>query len=307
MVAVRRAPTTSPLGHILSVLDEDGGLVVEGMFDPEHISALRRAVLGRAFGYGAARDAAPGTATQGIRRGDLAEFVGRNTVRFSSLGSLAPDAFFGMLRTPLFRAVADAMLLPYCGSYWLNTGQAMLIGPQSEAQELHRDADNWPEVTERLWPQCPELTVSCMIALEAVSRDIGATRIVPGSVSCGPEQEPWSRGHGARAIPTACFSTQAAPPHTSPTLKAGGGLGRMHSTAGRTRLARPRRRRHCRRSWLRATRCCTRARCCMAAAQTPPPRAGATPCTSLSWWGEQGVSIFDAVCLAEISPMCIAC
>jgi hypothetical protein len=93
MVAVRRAPTTSPLGHILSVLDEDGGLVVEGMFDPEHISALRRAVLGRAFGYGAARDAAPGTATQGIRRGDLAEFVGRNTVRFSSLGSLAPDAF----------------------------------------------------------------------------------------------------------------------------------------------------------------------------------------------------------------------
>eukprot|EP01049_Picozoa_sp_SAG25_P021295 SAG25_NODE_7824_length_456_cov_0.820728_1_plen_93_part_10 len=57
MVAVRRAPTTSPLGHILSVLDEDGGLVVEGMFDPEHISALRRAVLGRAFGYGAARDA----------------------------------------------------------------------------------------------------------------------------------------------------------------------------------------------------------------------------------------------------------
>jgi hypothetical protein len=197
MVAVRRAPTTSPLGHILSVLDEDGGLVVEGMFDPEHISALRRAVLGRAFGHGAARDAAPGTATQGIRRGDLAEFVGRNTVRFSSLGSLAPDAFFGMLRTPLFRAVADAMLLPYCGSYWLNTGQAMLIGPQSEAQELHRDADNWPEVTERLWPQCPELTVSCMIALEAVSRDIGATRIVPGSVSrAGPEQEPWSMEQG---------------------------------------------------------------------------------------------------------------
>eukprot|EP01047_Picozoa_sp_COSAG01_P119532 COSAG01_NODE_48241_length_383_cov_0.535211_2_plen_102_part_00 len=38
------------------------------------------------------------------------------------------------------------------------------------------------------------------------------------------EPEPWSQSHGARAIPTACFSTQAAPPHTSPTLKAGGGL-----------------------------------------------------------------------------------
>ena len=42
----------------------------------------------------------------------------------------------------MFGAVADALLLPHCGSYWINTGQAALIGPGETAQSLHRDCFN---------------------------------------------------------------------------------------------------------------------------------------------------------------------
>ena len=70
-----------------------------------------------------------------------AAFVGANTVRFSSL-PLLDDAYFDMLDNEIFAAIADAVLLPHCGSYWVNTGQIMYIGPGEAAQVLHRDADN---------------------------------------------------------------------------------------------------------------------------------------------------------------------
>ncbi len=60
-----------------------------------------------------------------------AAFVGANTVRFSSLGHLSP-AYFEMLDNDVFEAIADAVLLPHCGSYWVNTGQIMFIDDKSQ-------------------------------------------------------------------------------------------------------------------------------------------------------------------------------
>ena len=90
-------------------------------------------------------------------------------------------AFFQLLDNPVYAAIADAVLLPICGSYWVNTGQAMLIGPESPAQGLHRDCENWPQLCAALWPNCPDVTVSAMIALDDVTEELGATRVIPGS------------------------------------------------------------------------------------------------------------------------------
>lgn len=57
----------------------------------------------------------------------------------------------------------------------------MLIGPGEPAQMLHRDCDNWPQFCTALWPNCPEVTLSAMIALEPVTEELGATRVIPGS------------------------------------------------------------------------------------------------------------------------------
>lgn len=158
---------------ILRALDQDGGVIVRTLVDTALIETLRDDILK------ASSDYSPGVANQGM--GDWGKmFVGENTIRFSSLGLVTP-AYFQLLENKPYQQIADAALLPHCSSYWVNTAQAMLIGPGSDAQILHRDCTNWPQVCEAGWPDCPEVTISAMIALEETSEELGATRVIPGS------------------------------------------------------------------------------------------------------------------------------
>lgn len=75
----------------------------------------------------------------------------------------------------------NELLLPNCGSYWVNTAQVMFIGPGEPAQVIHRDANNWWEFVKATWPDSPEITVSAMIGLDDVTEELGATRVVPGT------------------------------------------------------------------------------------------------------------------------------
>lgn len=170
---LQRRPADSDLSEMLSIIEEDGGLVVEGLFPTDVIAQMRDALDERA------KSVIPGDANQGLGE-DGKAFVGANTTRFSSLGKLSP-AYFKMLDNEVYKALADAVLLPHCGSYWVNTGQAMLIGPNSPAQGLHRDCGNWLTMSAAYWPKGPELTLSAMIALEEVTEELGATRVIPGS------------------------------------------------------------------------------------------------------------------------------
>ncbi len=170
---LRRVPVSAGAAPALDVLNEDGAVVVEDLVPRPVIDEIRRV----ADDHGAGVE--PGSATQGLGE-DGKAFVGANTVRFSSLGRLTP-AFFDLLDNEAFAALADAVLLPTCGSYWVNTAQVMYIGPGEPAQALHRDANNWWELVERTWPDSPEITLSAMIGLEEVTEELGATRVVPGS------------------------------------------------------------------------------------------------------------------------------
>lgn len=171
--ALQRFAVEDPLDQQLAAFEQDGGLIVERLFPAEVIAEMRTAADTFAQGV------APGDATQGM--GELGKaFVGANTIRFSSLGLLTP-AFFAMLDNRRYAEIADAVLLPNCGGYWLNTAQVMYIGPGEKAQELHRDADNWWEYMHRTWPETPEITISAMIGLDDVTEELGATRVVPGS------------------------------------------------------------------------------------------------------------------------------
>ena len=107
-------------------------------------------------------------------------FHGDRTTRFTGLGRNT-EYFFDLLEDPLFGTVADVLLADSGKGYWLNTCQAMIIGPGEPAQTLHRDGDNWANVQSAFWPNSPELTVSMMIALDDVWPALGSTRIVPGS------------------------------------------------------------------------------------------------------------------------------
>jgi len=180
-----RLPATADIDSMLDAFNRDGGLIVEGIFDTATIAQL--AADFESF----ANQVEPGSANQGMgEEGKI--FVGANTIRFSSLGQIS-SAYFDLLDNEVYAALSDAILLPNCGSYWVNTGQAMYIGPGETRQVLHRDANNWWQYMTPLWPDCPEVTVSAMIALEAVTDQMGATRVVPGSHRW-PTLERWSHG-----------------------------------------------------------------------------------------------------------------
>jgi ectoine hydroxylase-related dioxygenase (phytanoyl-CoA dioxygenase family) len=172
-MALRRLAATAPLEQMLDALTTDGGLIITGMFSTDLIDTLHAALTN------AAKHFTAGAATQGLGA-DGKAFVGAHTIRFSSLGKITPT-YFKMLDNPLYAQLADAVLLPHCGAYWVNTGQAMFIGPGSEAQVLHRDCGNWPQVCAMNWPNSPEVTLSAMIALETITEEMGATRVIPGS------------------------------------------------------------------------------------------------------------------------------
>ena len=168
-----RLDVNCPIDQMLHTIEADGGVVIEGLFESNVITRMREDILKASEGF------KPGAATQGLDELGK-EFVGHNTIRFSSLGKIS-TAFFDMLDNPVFAALADQILLPNCGSYWVNTGQAMLIGPDSAAQPMHRDCNNWPILSLVDWPNGPEITLSAMIGLDKVTEELGATRVIPGS------------------------------------------------------------------------------------------------------------------------------
>jgi len=171
MAELTRLPSTVAKQTLLDVFNRDGGVIVEDLFTQDLIGRMGEAVKRNAQSFRAG-STSPVAARQ--------QFHGMSTIRFTELGLIDP-AFFEMLDSPILATVADAALAPVCGSYWLNTGQTMIIGPGEPAQVLHRDCDNWAALCKALWPNCPEVTVSAMIALDDMTEELGGTRVIPGS------------------------------------------------------------------------------------------------------------------------------
>ncbi len=162
-----RFEAADPVDKILDAVERDGGAIVHDLLEPDLVRRLRGELDARIEAHPA-----------GSRTGDalLSAFHGANTKRFCGLTKRAPS-FVEVLLHPTLAAFADRLLLPNCGSYWLNTGQMMVIGPGEPAQLLHRDEANWPHFP---WPRV-ELTVSCMVALGDFTEENGATLVVPVS------------------------------------------------------------------------------------------------------------------------------
>ena len=168
---LQRLANATDVDAALAAIARDGAVIIEQMIPAETIQAMRAAIVDHANGV------APGSqANEAFWR----KFHGARTKRFTRLGTISPT-FFDVLANLTMRAIADSILLPHCGSYWLNTAQAMLIGPGEPAQILHRDRGNWDHLVTPLWPNAPEVTISAMIALDQTTDALGATRVIPGS------------------------------------------------------------------------------------------------------------------------------
>ena len=78
---------------------------------------------------------------------------------------------------PTLLDIADRVLLPYCGDYWLSQSETIYIGPGNERQALHRDDLNWNLAAQLRVP----LQISVLVALGDYDAEVGATARDPAS------------------------------------------------------------------------------------------------------------------------------
>lgn len=163
---LQRVDLSEGFERILAVIEEDGGVIVENFISQELVNTIRAQLGEFAEGF-----------KPGVSEGALkAIFAGPATKRFSGL----------IAKAPAFAEVVDHDLLhewatrAFKNDYWINTAQAMIVGPGSAAQALHRDWGNWP-IAASQGPKGPEATVALMLALSDFTAENGATQVVPGS------------------------------------------------------------------------------------------------------------------------------
>lgn len=152
--------------QIIAQIDQDGGVIVERFISEDLRTRLLAELSPTAEGF-----------MPGIGADDMKQlFCGAKTKRFTGLATRAPS-FIEVIDHELLHQWAEH---GFANDYWVNTGQAIIIGPDSPGQPLHRDAGNWPVILG-LGKDGPEATLSIMLALTEFSEENGATRVVPGS------------------------------------------------------------------------------------------------------------------------------
>lgn len=168
---LRTIAGTAPIDEILSIVREDGGVIIKGFLTADQVARFNAEI-----------DPALQELNPGSKHDNeiVAEFHGRNTKRLTNLVSRSETFRREVIDHDLVHALADAVFLEESGTYWMTTAQVIEIGPGNAAQMLHRDLENWfPFVG--MGPAGPEVTVNFLIALTDFTEGNGATRVIPGS------------------------------------------------------------------------------------------------------------------------------
>ena len=157
------------LTEILEVLAQDGGVIVHNMLSPQVVANL----LNELAPQSETSQVGPKSDNENVNH-----FWGQQTKRFTRLAQRSQTFADEVLVHPILTGVADELLKPYCASYWMNTGQMMIVMPGGAPQYMHRDSDDWPAMCS---PSAPPCQISCMFALSDFTAENGATRVAPGS------------------------------------------------------------------------------------------------------------------------------
>ena len=164
---ITRLPADSNIDEIVSTIKRDGGLILTELIAPNHATSfandLQDSVDHREPGFLSGHDDT---------------FYGNNTIRMQSMARRSKTWVNEMLLNPVLLSVADSILHPHCGDYWLSQSELIYLGPDQAVQELHRDDLNWP-FAARL--EDIDLQLACLIAIGDYDAEVGATRVVPGS------------------------------------------------------------------------------------------------------------------------------
>jgi hypothetical protein len=161
----RVAPDTDS-DLLLETIDRDGGLVIEGLLSPAVVDRIDRELEPAVTARG-----------PGFRAGFDDSFYGSNTIRVQGIAGKSRTFVDEYLLHPTLLDIADRVLLPYCGDYWMSQSETIYIGPGNERQALHRDDLNWNLAAQLRVP----LQISALVALCDYDAEVGATHVIPRS------------------------------------------------------------------------------------------------------------------------------
>ena len=166
-----------PLDDVLEVLDADGAVIVEDCFSSEVIDQI----LAELTPYVEKPDA-----NRTFINPMIAAFFGEHMRHVTGLASKSPTFAAEVLLHPLTLDIAEAVLGPNCADFQANVAHLLVVGPGAEAQYPHRDEDVWPHMPR----PSPEMQLSSVTALCDFTRELGATRVVPGSHRWERDRQP---------------------------------------------------------------------------------------------------------------------
>ena len=151
---------TSTAEDIIEVLNNDAGVIIDGLIDQKEVSLLNK-------------DLAPYLKNDVFGRD---EFTGFKTKRIGALIARS-EACRNLALQPLVNEVSEKYLSPFCDGYQLHFTSAVSIGPGESKQILHRDRGIWGGYL----PRRIEPLMSTIWAVTQFTKENGATQIVPGS------------------------------------------------------------------------------------------------------------------------------
>ena len=158
---------TDPVTDVINAINEQGAAIIEGLAPPETLREINQElspIIDRA------------------NDGD-SPFVGVHTKRIGGLVTKVPSCHNLVMHSEVLE-IANAILGKYCERIQLHVAQAMSVGPNSDAQPLHRDGDTFPSLPGI------ETQINAMWAASRFTRRNGATAIALGSHLWPEDRQP---------------------------------------------------------------------------------------------------------------------
>lgn len=165
--SLSRCPINTSVSELAKIVLHDGGVVVEGLLTLNETRTLHDQLQPHV------ERRSPGFREDA---GDD-EFYGRKTIRIQGLAAKSRQFVDSILLNEILLGIADEILLPNCGNYWMSQAETIYIAPGNPAQALHRDDINWSFAAK----QGIDLQMSALVALGDYDAEVGATMVVPGS------------------------------------------------------------------------------------------------------------------------------
>ena len=169
MGEIRHVSIDTPIEEILSILEEDAGLIIDNYLSKENVDLIKD-------------DLRPYLE---VTRNGQDEFTGFETKRVGALMARSKTCQ-DLALDPLINNMVDNFLEPHCENYQLHFTSAIQIGPGESSQILHRDRGLWGGYI----PRRIETQFSTVWAITDFTKENGATQVVPGSHKWDRNRQP---------------------------------------------------------------------------------------------------------------------